>query len=202
MKKALVSIFLILPLIAFGQKAKESVNFFKPNYGWAIQVPFKGFSILSSNQFEEGCLKIEAYNETDKVILDFYFDKGAPYADSKKVRDYYENFLKQGGLKIFSVEKWEKGTYSYIIYKAKDVVVGTPPQDELNGSFYFSKGTTWIDVRFRIQNPQNEDIKKIKSYLEKVKFIESFEPTSEDNLFMGTLYCLSNYPDFCLSCYA
>lgn len=202
MKKIFVFLILLMSSVVFGQQAKETVNFFKPNYGWAVEVPFKDFVVMEAKQFDKDCLKIEAYNDKEKVILDFYFDKGTPYADAKKVRDYYENTIKQGGINISSIEKWEKNGSAFLLYKAKGVLIGDPPKDELNGSYYRSKGTTWIDVRFRIQDPKDEDKQKIIQLLDKVKFVEGFEPSSEDNLFMGTMYCLSNFPDFCLSCYS
>lgn len=202
MKRFLIFIFLTFSFFAFSQEAKDKVHFFKPNYGWAIEVPFRDFSLNMPTQFEEDCLKVEAVNEKEKIILNFYFDKGTPYADSKKVRDYYENVIKQGVINIDSVEKWEKDGNAFFIYRAKNVVMGDPPKDELNGSFYRSKGTTWIDVRFRIQNPKDGDKEKLKKLLNEVKFVEAFEPSVEDNLFMGTLFCLSNFPDYCLSCYS
>ncbi|MFB3850565.1 MAG: hypothetical protein ACE14Q_01425 [Acidobacteriota bacterium] len=202
MKKIFVFFILLISSVVFGQQAKEIVNFFKPNYGWAVEVPFKDFVVMEAKQFDKDCLKIEAYNDKEKVILDFYFDKGTPYADSKKVRDYYENIIKQSGVNITSIEKWEKDGAAFLIYKAKGVLIGDPPKDELNGSFYRSKGSTWIDVRFRIQDPKDEDKQKIAKMLDKVKFVEGFEPSSEDNLFMGTMFCLSDFPEFCISCYS
>lgn len=202
MRKFFVVLIVVFSFLTFSQESKDKVRFFKPNYGWAVEVPFKNFLLGIPTQFEEECLKVEAYNQKDKIILNFYFDKGTPYADSKKVRDYYENIIKQSGVNIDSVEKWEKDGNAFLVYTAKGVVIGDPPKDELNGSFYRSKGSTWIDVRFRIQNPSQADREKIKNLLNEIKFIEGFEPNAEDNLFMGTLFCLSNYPDFCLSCYS
>jgi len=99
-----------------------------------------------------------------------------------------------------SVEKWDDKNSAFLLYTAKNSVTTDPPQDELNGDYYTSKGSTWIDVRFRIQNPKEEDRGKIKNLLKKVKFVEAFEPTVENNIFMGNLYCVSQMYEFCYQC--
>lgn len=201
MKKYSLSFFVLsLLLFTLPFKCKDSVYFFKPNHSWAISVPFKGFLISQKPyQFEKDCLKVEAYNEKEKIILNIYFDIGTPNVEPKKVREYYENILKGSDFKIEILEKWEKENCAYLIYKAKEVILGDPPKDELNGSLYSLKGTTWIDVRFRIQTPQEGDTKKIKDYLSKVKIVDSFEPSIEDALFMGNIYCAAGLKDYCLS---
>lgn len=198
-KSVFLSLFVLM--FSFNLFSADTVHFFKPNYNWAIEIPFNDYQIVEAKVLDtEGTFKVEAFNEKINVIFDIYFEKGSPNYAAVKVRNYYENILKQMGIKMESQEKWDDKNAAFLLYTAKNFVATDPPQDELNGDYYRSKGYTWIDVRFRIQNPKEADRDKIKNLLKKVKFVEAFEPTVEDNLFMGNLYCISQMHEFCYQC--
>ncbi len=200
MKRFLVVFFLLISVLNSGQTGKGKAVFFKPNFNWAIETPFKDFIIVETKLLESDVFKVEAFNAKENIIFDIYIEKGSPDLEAVKIRDYYENILKQMETKMESVEKWENEQGAFLLYTSKNVVEGNPPKDELNGDFYRSKGYTWIDVRFRIQGPTPQDKEKIKKLLKEVRLIEAFEPTVEENVFMGGLYCLGRVNDFCHQC--
>jgi hypothetical protein len=199
MKRAAVLFFLIFSVSLFCQQAQKSVRFFKPNYGWAVEVPFQGFAIKSASAPDTDSLKVEAVDEQNAFIIDVYFEKGAADAQCAKVRDYYLSVLGQSGAKMESINKWESKSLAYVLYKAKDAWV-TPKGDELNGDAYFSQGMTWVDVRIRKPYPKEGDEELVKELLQSVKLLGGFEPASEDNIFMGAIFCQSGYGNNCLAC--
>lgn len=200
MKKIAFILLLLLPLICFGEKGKDKAVFFKPNYNWGVEVPFKDFAIVEAKLLDSDVFKVEAFNSKENVIFDIYIEKGSPSVDAVKVREYYEKILTQMEIKMESVERWNNEEGAFLLYVGKNTVPGNPPKDEINGDFYRAKGYTWIDVRYRIQDPKPQDKEKIKNLLKNVKFIEAFEPTVEDNVFMGGLYCIGNMGEFCYQC--
>lgn len=200
MKRFFVVFFLLISMLNFGQTGKGKAIFFKPNFNWGVETPFKDFMIVEAKLLDPDVFKVEAFNSIENIIFNIYIEKGAPNVEAVKVREYYENILNQMGVKMDSVEKWNNEQGAFLLYIGKNTVEGNPPKDELNGDFYRSKGYTWIDVRYRIQNPKPQDKEKIKNLLKEVRLIEAFEPTVEDNVFMGGLYCLGKMGDFCQQC--
>jgi len=48
------------------------VQFFKPNYNWAIEVPFNDYQIIEAKVLDsEGTFKVEAFNEKVRLYLTF-----------------------------------------------------------------------------------------------------------------------------------
>jgi hypothetical protein len=199
MKKVAVFFLLTFCLSAFCQQPGKNVRFFKPNFGWAVEMPFHGFSIIEAKQYDKDSFKVRAFDERREIFVEIYFESGAPNVDSKKVRLFYESNQNRSKIKKENVKKWEADSAAYLIYNSKEILVD-PKGDELNGDMYFSKGSTWVDVRFRKPYFKEGDEKVIKNILQSVKIIGGFEPSTEDNVFMGNLYCISGFSDNCLTC--
>lgn len=181
------------------EQPEKKVRFFKPNHGWAIEVPFSGFRILDSDQYKEKNFKVTAVNESRGIYFDIYFEPGARDHDSKKVRGFYEANLDRAGLSREKISRWETPSAAYLVYTARKVWK-EPEGDELNGDMYLCKGSTWVDVRFTKPYPAEGDERTVTDLLRSVRVVGAFEPSAEDNVFMGNLFCYSGFGDNCLSC--
>lgn len=201
MKRTIVfAIFLVCFCLAPAcQQPEKKVRFFKPNHGWAIEVPFGGFRILDSEQYKDKNFKMTAVNESRGMYIDVYFEPGAQDTDSRKVREFYEANINRSDLAREKVSKWESQPAAYLMYTAKKVWK-EPEGDELNGDVYLCKGSTWVDVRFTKPYPAEGDYKAVMELMQSVRVVGGFEPSPEDNVFMGNLYCFSGFGDNCLSC--
>jgi len=201
MRKAAFLILLTFCTTVFCQQAEKRVRFFKPDFGWAVDMPFKGFAIVEAKQYDQGNFKVSAVDQSRDIMVEVYFEPGATNADNKKVRLFYESNMTQSKLERDGVSRWESSSAAYLLFTAKNVLL-EPKGDELNGDLYFCKGSTWVDVRFRKPYPKPGDEALLRALLGSVKVIGAFEPSPEDNVFMGGLFCSAGFGDQCLSCLA
>ena len=199
MKKAAFILMVSFCLAAFPTQAEKKVRFFVPDGGWAIEIPFEGFTITDARSSATGDFKATAFHEKDSVYLEIYFERGAPGQDHRKVRSFYESNQELSKFEKADVSRWETDSAAFLVYCAKNVLVG-PEGDELNGNMYFCKGSAWVDVRLRKPYPKKGDRKRAEDFLKSLKIEDQFAPTPEDNVFMGNLYCYSGFEDGCFRC--
>lgn len=199
MKKTAFILLLSFCVAAFPRQAEKKVRFFKPYGGWAVEMPFEGFSIVDARSSAPDGFKATAFDEKNGVYVEIYFESGTPEVEHRKVRNFYESNQDLSGFKKADVSRWETDSAAFLIYMAKDVLV-EPKGDELNGDMYFCNGSTWVDVRFRKPYPKKDDKKRVEDFLKSLRVEKEFKPTQADNVFMGNLYCYSGFEEGCLRC--
>jgi tetratricopeptide (TPR) repeat protein len=133
--------------------------------------------------------RILANNDKTRVILSVFLTPAQGPMDSKGLREYSWARVKKMPFKKETVKKYEAGEWAFLEYFIKDVK-DFKGINQKNVFAYLVKGDTWIDYHLSKVSYKPADEKFFKNFINSVKVLEPFSPSSMENFQFGSYFYL------------
>jgi tetratricopeptide (TPR) repeat protein len=158
-----------------------------PGRGWALQVASEG---LTRQGFhfspETDSLYWTAASTQKGMALTVHFGRAAEGLTADGIRDSLMSEMREKGYALADLEAFESGGFAYADYFAESS--STPAEYRRDTWAFAVKDGVWIHAHLSGNKYNSSKVEEWKAYLDGLKILDDYVPTSWDYLVYGTHY--------------